>query len=285
MSNLTTKQFFDSESVKNKFQELLGNKAPGFISSVLQTATQNKLLAKADPVSIYTAAMMGATLDLPINQNLGFAWIVPYKGQAQFQMGWRGFVQLAQRTGQYKSINVVEVHENQFESFNALTEEFKADFTIEGDGNIVGYCAYFQLLNGFEKTVYWTRKQAEDHGKRYSKAFNSGPWKTDFDAMAKKTVLKNMLSKWGILSIEMQKAVQVDQGVIVETEDGDFQEIEYVDNPKEESEELAEVDEETFEQMKEGIRLGTVKVDQICENYDITDEQKEELLTIQNKKS
>jgi recombination protein RecT len=172
------------------------------------------MLKNADPISVYNSAMLAATLDLPINQNLGFAWIVPYGKAAQFQLGVKGLVQLAQRSGQYLNINVIEVYENQFESFNTLTEKLSANFDLPGDGKIVGYAAYFKLINGFEKTCYWTVEKVMQHGKRYSKSYNNGPWKTDFDAMAKKTVLKSTLSKWGILSIEMQTAVKVDQAVI-----------------------------------------------------------------------
>lgn len=277
MGNLTTKQFFNQEAVQNKFKEILGDKAPGFISSVLQVTTQNRLLAKASPESIYASAMMGATLDLPINQNLGFAWIVPYGNQAQFQMGWKGFVQLAQRTGQYENINVIPVYENQFNSFNVLTEELDADFSLEPSGNVVGYCAYFKLLNGFTKTAFWSREKAEAHGKKYSKSFNSGPWKTDFDAMAMKTVLKNTLSKWGILSIEMQKAHQVDQAVIQEV-DGDLTgmtiEVDYVDNDETSSTKMIQSpDDAEFEQIKNGVALGTMTFDQAKSNYDLTDKQ------------
>jgi recombination protein RecT len=223
----TIKGFFEQSAVKNRFTEMLGKRSNQFISSVLQITANNSMLKNADPLSVYNAALMAATLDLPINQNLGFAWIVPYGKQAQFQMGFKGYVQLAQRTGQYTSINVIEVHENQFVSFNTLTEEFNADFSVEGNGKIVGYAAYFKLVNGFEKTCYWTTEKVMAHGKRYSKTFTNGPWKTDFDAMAKKTVLKSTLSKWGILSIEMQQALKVDQSVIKD-EAGD--EVQYVDH-------------------------------------------------------
>ena len=226
-NQLTVKNIFDREGVKTRIQEMLGNKASGFITSVLQITTNNKLLANAEPMSIYNAAMMAAALDLPINQNLGFAWIVPYGQQAQFQIGWKGIVQLAQRTGQYQRINVIEVYENQFKSFNSLTEELDADFSVDGSGEIVGYVAYFRLNNGFEKTVYWSKQKAEAHGKRFSKTFNSGPWKTDFNEMAKKTVLKQTLSKWGILSIEMQTAQKVDQAIV---KDYETEEVEYIDN-------------------------------------------------------
>lgn len=225
MSNI--KQFFGRDEVKQKFTEMLGKRAPQFITSVLQIATSNKLLENVEPVSIYNSAAIAATLDLPLNNNLGYAWIVPYSGKAQFQLGWKGLVQLAQRTGQYLRINVVEVYENQFKKWNSLTEELDADFSIEGTGKIVGYCAYFKLINGFEKTTYWSKEKVLAHGKKYSKSFNSGPWKTDESAMCRKTVLKNTLSQWGILSIEMQNAFKVDQSVVTNPDTVD---VDYVDS-------------------------------------------------------
>ena len=225
-NQVAVKDFFLRDDVKKKFQELLGQKSVGFITSVMQVVNNNKLLQSASPASIYNAAAMAATLDLPINQNLGFAWIVPYGNQAQFQVGWKGIIQLANRTGQYKAINVVEVYENQFKSYNRLTEELDADFTQEGNGNIIGYVAYFKLLNGFEKTSFWTVDEVKKHAQQFSKTYkqSNGVWSTSFNAMAKKTVLKNTLSKWGILSIEMQNAVIADQAIIndVETLDVDY---------------------------------------------------------------
>jgi recombination protein RecT len=214
MSNLTTKEFFAQDSVQKKFQELLGKRAPQFITSVLQIVTNNNLLAKADAASIYNCAATAAVLDLPLNNSLGKAWIVPYSGKAQFQIGYKGLIELAQRTGQYLRINVVEVYENQFKSWNALTEVLDAEMSIVGTGKIVGYCAYFKMLNGFEKFDYWPIEKVVAHGKRFSKSFNTGPWKDDFDKMAKKTVLKNTLSTWGMLSVEMQTAMVVDQAII-----------------------------------------------------------------------
>lgn len=237
MSNqLTTKDLFHKQSIQERFEKLLGKKAQGFITSVLQTVNANRLLNNADPQTVLNAAATAASLDLPINQNLGFAWIVPYKGQAQFQMGWKGFVQLALRTGQYSRINVTEVFENQFKGFNRLTEELDADFDIEGEGEVVGYAAYFRLNNGMEKTVYWTKEAVKKHASKYSQTYGKkssrgglihSPWndETQFDAMAKKTVLKNMISKWGIMSIEMQTAQLADQAIV--QDDNNYQ---YVDN-------------------------------------------------------
>ncbi len=234
---VTTKSLFQQVNIQQRFADLLGDKAQGFISSVLQTVNNNKLLAKATPVTVLNAAATAATLGLPINQNLGFAWIIPYNNmvqgqkvcEAQFQMGWKGYVQLALRTAQYKNINVTPVYKNQFKSFNAMTEELNADFTKEGNGEVVGYVAYLKLLTGFEKTVYWSKKKVTEHAKKYSKAYSSkfSPWqdKDQFDSMAMKTVLKSTISKWGIMSIEMETAQLVDQSVQRNEE-----EYSYVDN-------------------------------------------------------
>lgn len=227
---ITANSLFKQEDIQKRFKQLLGEKTQGFITSVLQVVSSNKLLSKANPQTILTAAATAATLDLPINPNLGFAWIVPYKGQAQFQMGWKGYVQLALRTGQYKRINVTEVYHNQFVSFNRLTEELNADFLKDGKGDIVGYAAYFMLNNGMEKLSYWSKEEVINHAKKYSQSYGKGafsPWndKDQFHAMAKKTVLKNTISKWGIMSIEMQTAQFADQSV--QKNEGDY---EYPDN-------------------------------------------------------
>jgi recombination protein RecT len=230
-TQLTTKDLFGQKTIQQRFEAILGKKAQGFISSVLQVINSNKLLASADPATVLNAAATAASLDLPINPNLGFAWIVPYKGQAQFQIGWKGFVQLALRTGQYQRLNATEVYENQFISFNRLTESLEANFNIEGEGEIVGYAAYFKLNNGMEKMAYWSKDEVIKHAKKYSKAYNKSfsPWQ-DADqkhAMALKTVLKNTLAKWGIMSIEMQTAQLADQAVQVS--EGEF---DYPDNEK-----------------------------------------------------
>jgi len=235
----TLKGIFEGETAKKKFQEMLGSKAQGFITSVLQIVSSNSKLQEADPMTVYFAAATAATMDLPINQNLAFAWIVPYKGQAQFQMGYKGYIQLALRTGQYLRINTVAVYKNQFKHYNDLTEDLDADFSIDGDGEVVGYACYFKLINGFEKTTYWSKAKVVKHATRFSQSFTyaSSPWKSDFDSMAMKTVLKNALSKWGILSIEIQKALVVDQAVI-HSEDGTV--FNYVDNEGPGAQELAD---------------------------------------------
>ena len=215
------------DSIKRRFEDVLGKKAAGFMSSIISATSANKELKKADPISIVSAAAVAAALDLPINPSLGFAHIVPYSGQAQFQMGWRGFVQLGMRTGQYKTINAAVVREGELVSSNKFTGEMVFDETKRTSDKIIGYVAYFRLLNGFEKWFYMTMDEVRAHGKKYSKSFESGGgrWKNDFDLMALKTVLKMLMSKYGVLSIEMQTAFQADQAIV--KEDGGF---EYPDN-------------------------------------------------------
>ncbi|HEY4326142.1 MAG TPA: recombinase RecT [Mucilaginibacter sp.] len=255
MSNeiqLTAKSLFNKEDIKKRFQDMLGTKAQGFISSVLQIVSQSADLAKADPNSVLQAAAMAATLDLPLNKNLGFAYIIAYKTKvkglngkpdtynvvAQFQMGYKGFIQLAQRTGTFKSIGVSAIYEGQLKKQNPLTGfEFDFDIDIKENAPVIGYAAYFQLLNGFEKTFYMPIDKLLKHGAKYSKSFydKNGRWTTDFDAMAEKTVLKLLLSKFAPLSIEMQKAVISDQGVINNFETDDFT---YIDNESDEDEKI-----------------------------------------------
>ena len=226
----TVETLLAKDGFKKRFEEILGKKAAGFISSVISATKGNANLALCEPGSVLSSAAVAASLDLPINPNLGFAYIVPYSGQAQFQMGWRGFVQLAMRTGQYQTINVSEVCEGELKRHDKFTGEMEFDSAGKKSDNIIGYVAYYRLLNGFEKWFFMSMDEVTSHGKKYSKSFGNagGRWKLDFNAMAKKTVLKLLLSKYGILSIEMQTAIQSDQGAI--SENGD---IEYLDRAEE----------------------------------------------------
>lgn len=226
------KAFFGTDLVKQKFAEILGKKANGFIASVLQIAASNDLLAKADPSSIFNAAATAATLDLPLNNNLGFAYIVPYKGKAQFQMGYKGFIQLAYRSGQFETISSSPIYDGQIVEQNPLTG-YIFDFTKPKSDKVIGYAAYFKLINGGSKTLYMTKEELLKHGSKYSQSFQKGfgLWKDDFDAMASKTVLKLLLSKFAPLSIEMQRAVISDQAIINNWETS---EVDYADNKVEE---------------------------------------------------
>ncbi|MED0754856.1 recombinase RecT [Bacillus amyloliquefaciens] len=201
----TMKGLLSSPAIMNRFEEVLGKRASQFTASILSLYNSENTLQKAEPMSVISSAMVAATLDLPVDKNLGYAWIVPYKGRAQFQLGYKGYIQLALRTGQYKSINCIPVHKGELQKWNPLTEEIEIDFEKRESDAVIGYAAYFELLNGFRKTVYWTKTQVEKHKKKFSKS--DFGWGKDWDAMALKTVLKSMLSKWGILSVEMQKAV------------------------------------------------------------------------------
>ena len=160
-------------------------------------------------------ALKAATLRLPINKNLGFAYIVPYKSkgkaQPQMQIGYKGLIQLAMRTGEYRYLNADVVYEGELKGYDKLTGHLDLSGEKKSD-RVAGYFAYLQLLNGFSKAVYWTKEQVIEHAKRFSKAYNSdySPWKTDFDAMALKTVLRNLITKWGIMSVEMVNAVDRD---------------------------------------------------------------------------
>lgn len=230
------KNILANENMKKKFTEILGKKAPGFMASIISLYNNDNKFAKVDGYSVINSALIAATLDLPINKEFGFAWVIPYGNQAQFQVGYKGYVQLALRTGQYKNLNVIEVYEGQLKFFNPLTEEIELELTNDtGEKKIIGYAFYMRLLNGFEKTIYWPIENVKAHAIRFSKTYNNGPWKTDFDAMAKKTVLKNGLTKWGILSVEMQKAIEADQSTVdkpINTlDDLTHENLNYPDNP------------------------------------------------------
>lgn len=228
----------NNDLVKSKFREVLGKNAEGFVGSLLSLVKNNELLLKAAPNTVI-AAMQAATLKLPINQNLGLAYIVPYwnskakENQAQFQMGWKGLVQLAERTGQYKTINASVVYEGQIEDIDFITGNIIRGRKISD--TVVGYVAYIEFLNGFSKTFYMSKEEVEAHASKYSQSYRKGfgVWKDNFDAMALKTVIKLLISKYGIMSIEMEssslaRALAADQA-IMESEDETYT---YADNPQ-----------------------------------------------------
>ena len=244
-TQLTVKNLFGKDEVRNKFQELLGKRAPAFITSVLQIVASNDLLAKADPHSVYHSAAVAATLDLPLNNNLGFAYIVPYnqkfkegdqwksKQVAQFQLGYKGFKQLALRSGQFKTMHSSDVREGELISRNRLTGEIVFKW-IENEEErnklkVIGYVNYFELLNGYSQTFYMTVGELRDHGLRYSQTFKNdkGLWKDDFNSMCLKTVTKLNLSKNAPLSVDMQRAITFDQAVI---NDSETEDVTYIDH-------------------------------------------------------
>lgn len=225
---LSITQALNSPDSKNKFQELLGKRASQFITSVLAVVNNSKLLQSANWESIYSAAITAATLDLPINPNLGFAYIVPYGKEAQFQIGYKGFIQLAQRSGKFKTINVTDVREGEIEDFDRLTGSIQFNWIKEDREKkpVVGYVAYFELLNGFSKLLYMTVDELNAHGVKYSQTAKKGfgLWKDNFSSMASKTTIKLLLSKYAPLSTQMEVALTTDQAII----NGDN--LNYVDN-------------------------------------------------------
>jgi recombination protein RecT len=253
-NKLTAKALFNRDDVKAKFQEMLGKRSTSFITSVLQIVASNELLAKAEPTSIYQSAAVAATLELPLNNSLGFAYIVPYnesykddfgnwqkKTVAQFQIGYKGFKQLALRSGQFLTIHATDVREGEIKKRDRLTGRMEFDWVENEDERnklkIVGYVSHFVLLNGFSQTFYMTVEKLREHAKKYSQTFqrDKGRWKDDFDGMCLKTVTKLNLSKNAPLSVEMQKAVIADQAVI---NDADTLDVTYADNDSPASEKI-----------------------------------------------
>ena len=233
--NPTLQQLLNSAGIKRRFEELLDKSAPSFVSSILTIVRSNSKLQDCSPNSILSAAGIAAALKLPINPSLGFAFIVPYKGQAQFQLGFKGFVQLAMRSGQYRTLNSGAVREGQIKEIDFVTGEIIRGEKISDE--IVGYVAYMELINGFKKSLYMTIEELQAHAEKYSQSYaydlrskrKTSVWSTNFDAMAKKTVLKKLLSNFGIISIDQQSAalataLQADQAII--TEEG----FRYIDN-------------------------------------------------------
>lgn len=211
------KTLVEASDVKQRFEKMLGKKAPGFISSMLTLVTNDKLLQRTTPQSILSACSIAASLDLPIIPSLGRAWIIPFGDKAQFIIGAKGLIELAIRSQQYRTINVVSVYEGEIQKWDKFNE--RATFGEKTSDVVVGYYAFFELLNGFRKAVYWTREEMLAHAQRFSKSFKSGPWQTDFNKMAEKTLVANMLRAWGPLSVEMQTALDSDRDINPDMQD------------------------------------------------------------------
>ena len=212
--------YVKSDAFRSNIEKTLGSKTGNFIGSLLSLYNETPLFSQVAPDSIIQSAMIAATLDLPINKNLGFAWVIPYKHDgvmyAQFQMGYKGLVQLAMRSGQFARLNAVEIRDGQIESYNEVTGDIKFSDDYDKAAKVVGYLSYFRLLSGFEDYKYMTAKDMQTHAKRYSQSYknNSGVWATDYDKMAKKTVMKLQLNSGKApLSIELVQAIQKDQEV------------------------------------------------------------------------
>ena len=262
---MTFSQFLTQDSIKNKINSIVGSdKGTSFVSGLLSAVTSNPTLSECTQPSLLNCALLGSSLNLSPSPQLGQYYMVPYDNnklgvkEAQFQLGWKGYVQLALRTGQYKNISAVDIKEGELKSFNRLTDEVEVEF-IQNDterekAKTIGYIAYFKLINGFEKTIYWSKEKMELHADKYSKAFKldayeklkkgeipqkdmwkySSYWYKDFDGMAYKTLIRQLISKWGIMSTEMEIAFKNDMAVIREDNTPDYvdNQVEEVEKPK-----------------------------------------------------
>lgn len=271
----TFSQYLTKDSIKSKINAIVGSeKGASFISGLLSAVQTNPALQQCTQASLLNCALLGHSLNLSPSPQLGHYYIVPYENkklgitEGQFQLGYKAYIQMALRTGQYKTISVIDVKEGELKSFNRLTDEIELEFN-ENDYereklNTVGYVAYFKLINGFEKTLFWTREKMELHADKYSKAFNlkglqdlkagkvadkdmwrySSFWYKDFDGMAFKTMLRQLISKWGIMSTEMELAFKADMSVM--REDNSF---DYVDNDNEDVEQIVTISKEQQEEL------------------------------------
>ena len=246
-NNMSLGELIHSPAVVGKLNEVWNSQqmANSFMSSVISVANGNPQLRNAEPMSIIGAAMVAATMQLQVIPTLGQCYIIPYGKKAQFQVGYLGLLQLCQRSGQFKKILAAPVHEGEYVSGDEFDEEYVFDKKQKKSDKVIGYMAKFELLNGFTKVAYWDIEKVKAHATKFSQAFRAGfnsPWKSDFDAMAQKTVLKSIL-KFAPKSIEMQNAVTFDQSVI-NTNTSDVQDLdidafapEYVDNIESEKKE------------------------------------------------
>ena len=205
------KETLNLPSVQEQFKNALDKNSALFVASLIDIYSSDQYLQKCAPDKVILEALKAATLKLPINKGLGFAYIVPYGNVPQMQIGWKGYVQLAIRTGQYRKINAGALFEGQ----NVNTDYLTGDIKIMGEPTsekTIGYFAYFELLNGFKKAMYWTKEKVHAHAKKFSKAYakNGSTWQTSPDAMCIKTVLSALLKGYGIMSVEMTTAVSGD---------------------------------------------------------------------------
>lgn len=225
--------YLTQDAVKDQINKVLGGKnGTRFITSIVSAVNNNEQLQQCTNQSILSAALLGESLNLSPSPMLGYYYMVPFndknKGKvAQFQIGYKGLIQLAIRSGQYKKINVMSIKKGELEYFDPLNEEIKVKLMVDNwdareKAETIGYYAMFELVNGFKKAIYWSKDQMEAHALQYSQGYRAKKgytfWEKDFDAMAHKTLLRQLLSKWGIMSTELQAAVEADEAVI--NEDG-----------------------------------------------------------------
>ena len=243
MNQLQNKAKFSLAIQSDGYKKLINNtlgdpkRASKFIAAISSAVATNASLQQCDAGSILSGALLGEALNLSPSPQLGQYYLVPFKDKAQFQIGYRGYIQLAIRSGQYKDIDVIEVREGEYLGRNKTTGKHQFEFIedeIERENKtIIGYMAYFEYLNGFYKNIYWSKEKMQKHALEYSQAYASDVkkgttysfWSKDFNGMAFKTMLRQLISKWGVMSIEIQEAMTKDMTVV--KEDGSY---DYVDN-------------------------------------------------------
>ena len=221
--------YLTQDAVKNQINSIIGGKdGQRFITSIVSAVNANPALKECTNQSILSGALLGESLKLSPSPQLGQYYLVPFNNnkegikEAQFQLGYKGYIQLAIRSGQYKKINVLAIKEGELEYFDPLNEEIKVnliqDFAARESAKTIGYYAMFEYVNGFRKAIYWSREQMENHALTYSMGYKAKKgytfWEKNFDAMAYKTMLRQLISKWGVMSIEMQAAFDADMAVI-----------------------------------------------------------------------
>ncbi len=237
--------FINQGAIQNRIIKTIGSeRGQRFITAIVSVVNNNSSLAECTNDSIYSGALLGESLNLSPSPQLGHYYLVPFKDKekgkvAQFQLGYKGYLQLAIRSGYYKKINVLDIKEGELIKYNPLDEEIEVNLIEDEEkrekAKTIGYYAMFEYINGFKKTLYWSRNKMIEHAKKYSQGYRADLskgtsytfWSKDFDGMAFKTMLRQLISKWGIMSIEMQNAVEKDMAVI--NEDGTP---DYVDNKK-----------------------------------------------------
>lgn len=237
--------YLTNDAVKNQINNVIGGKnGDRFISSIVSAVQTNSALQECTNPSILSAALLGESLKLSPSPQLGQYYMVPFnnnkKGfkEAQFQLGYKGYIQLAIRSGQYKKLNVLAIKEGEIVRFDPLNEEIEVNLIEDEEAReeapTVGYYAMFEYTNGFKKVMYWSKKKMEAHALKYSKGYKAKKgytfWEKDFDAMAYKTMLRQLISKWGIMSIDMQSAMDVDMAVIHEDGTKDYVDMENDEN-------------------------------------------------------
>ena len=239
-----------------------------FVSSITSAVATNPMLQECDPATILSGALLGESLNLSPSPQLGQYYLVPFnntkKGckDAQFQLGYKGYVQLALRSGYYKRLNVMAVKQGELKSWNPLTEEITLDLMEDEiareNAPSVGYVASFEYLNGFSKTIYWSREKMEAHALRYSKGYAAKKgytfWEKDFDAMAFKTMLRQLISKWGVMSIDLQSAFEADSVA----EDTDYMQAGQIDQPEAASSQDPPIDAEVVSETTEDVSLNDI---------------------------